>query len=596
MSLSFLDAGLNAHALSDIDVHFARFLAGNAKQASPEIALASALLSRASAEGHVYLDLRKAAEQSLWEDCDAPGYESWREALQRSGLLSSEDSPAPLVLEGGRLYLQRYWRYEKQVAAHLRAVAVRSANTIDRLALAEALRRWFPRGMQFADGEIDWQQAAAALAVLKPFAVISGGPGTGKTSTVLRVLAILAELSPQPLRMALAAPTGKAAARLQEALRLGRQSLALPPAIENQLPHEAATLHRLLGYIPGRIDFRHHCDNPLPLDVLVIDEASMIDLALMAKMLDALRPDARLLMLGDKDQLASVEAGAVMSSLCAHAEGYSAAMAKDLKVLTGHDFPIENSTTALSDNCVVLRKRYRFKETGGIGALADAALKGEVVRDFTQSETVEWSDADRNAEMIGTFVERYIGLLQAAQERMAPVDALSLVKRFAVLCAHRDGAYGAARINEAIQAVLRRRAGLSGAGQWYPGRLVMMSRNDYGLRLFNGEVGLTLYDDESRLAVFFPAADGGLKRYPVARISACESAFAMTVHKAQGSEFEEVALVLPRTISPVLSRELFYTAITRASRKVHVYGGEEIARAALARQTERDSALAERLR
>lgn len=593
MKLEFLNAGLRASALSEMDLQFAHFLAEHARQHTEEVALAAALVSRASGGGHVCLDLKAIAGAPLWEGVHAPALDAWRAALQASGVLKQDDRPAPLVLEGERLYLYRYWRYEVEVAEKLRALAQGPEDAPNEEGLRVALRRWFPSSADSA--EPDWQQLAAALAVLKRFAVISGGPGTGKTTTVLRVLAILAELSPRPLRIALAAPTGKAAARLQESLRLGREALQLPPAIAAQLPKEAATLHRLLGHLPGRTRFRHRRDHPLALDVLVIDEASMIDLALMAKLLDALPPDARLIMLGDKDQLASVEAGAVMNSLCADAQGYSFALAQRLESVSGYRPPVVAAMSALSDNIAVLRRAYRFEADSGIGALAQAALAGDAERSLALlgRETTQWRSSDGALQ---DFIAAYSPLLQAAQSGAAPQVLMQSTRRFAVLCAHREGPMGARRLNEAIEQGLRRTGLIATSGDWYPGRLVMMNRNDYGLRLFNGEVGIACKDETGGLAVYFPAADGSLIRYATARVAGCETAFAMTVHKAQGSEFESAAFVLPAEASPILSRELFYTAVTRASRRLSIYGGEAAIRAALARRVERDSALAQRLR
>ena len=595
MTPEFLSAGVRAHAIGETDAQFAGFVSEHAREGNDEVALAAALVSRATAEGHVCLDLRSVAGQHLWEGTQAPGFDLWHAALQVSGVLGRDGAPAPLVLDGTRLYLYRYWKYETLVAEKLRGFARGVAPSVDLQSLRDALQRWFPP--QPDSGEPDWQQLAAAIAVLKNFAVISGGPGTGKTTTVLRVLAILAELSPTPLRIALAAPTGKAAARLQEALRLGCEALQLSPAIAAQLPREAATLHRLLGYLPGRTRFRHGSDNPLPLDVLVVDEASMIDLALMAKLLEALAPTTRLIMLGDKDQLASVEAGAVMNSLCADAEGYTSAMVQGLEALTGHRLPTGRAT-ALSDHVAVLRRAYRFEAHSGIGELAQAIIGGNVEASVALLERhpAQWRRECEYARMLHEFIAAYTPLLQAAEEGAPPEEMLQAARRFAVLCAHREGLQGARRLNEAIEQGLRRQGAIVAAGEWYPGRLVMTNRNDYGLRLFNGEVGIALRDAAGTLAVYFPAADGGLKCFAPARVGGCDTAFAITVHKAQGSEFDSVAFVLPPETSPILSCELFYTAVTRASRALRVYGSEAAIRAALTRHVARDSALAERLR
>lgn len=555
--MKLLQEALHSGAIGEMDAHFAVFLAAHSRSADASVALAAALLSRATSQGHVCVDLARHAGEAL---------KDWQGALEASGLLASDGQPAPLIYENGRLYLHRYWQYEKAVAENLRLRAQQSFPPADEA----LLQTYFPQS-----GEDDGQRAAAALAVRKGLTLISGGPGTGKTTTVLRVLAILAEQAEKSLRMKLAAPTGKAAARLQEALRLGRARLSLPPVVDAQLPQEALTLHRLLGGIPGRTQFRHHRDHPLPLDVLVVDEASMIDLALMAKLLDALPQHARLIILGDKDQLASVEAGAVLSHLCAP------------------------QARALKDNLIFLRHSYRFDTGGGIGALADAALRGDAEAVLatlaTEDKVLQWSTATDMKGLIGGLADAYAPLFEAARAGASPADVLQLTRRFTALCAHREGVWGAAGINTALEREFRRRGWIGGAEAWYPGRLIMLNRNDYGLRLFNGDNGVALRDERGELAVFFVGAEGACKRYAPARLPACDTAFAMTVHKAQGSEFDEAAFILPQQRSPLLSRELFYTAVTRASGKVRIHASEEMIRASLVQRVERDSGLAARL-
>ncbi|HKO88360.1 MAG TPA: exodeoxyribonuclease V subunit alpha [Burkholderiales bacterium] len=550
--MSALQQALHSGLIGEADADFAAFLVAHSRVADERLALTLAELSRAAAQGHVCIDLAR-------EDKALHGL------LETSGLLANEAKAAPLVYEDGRLYLHRYWRYEKAVADDLRQRAQLMLPSADE----NLLDRYFQKQ------EEDGQRAAAALAVRRAFTLISGGPGTGKTTTVLRVLAILAEQAVQPLRMALAAPTGKAAARLQEALRLGRAALALPPAVDAQLPQEALTLHRLLGSIPGRTRFRHYRDHPLALDVLVVDEASMIDLALMAKLLDALPTHARLILLGDKDQLNSVEAGAVLSNLCAA------------------------GAHALKDNIVFLRHSYRFNAEGGIGMLAAAALSGDADKAMTvlagNDETVQWSAEVAPAKLIATLADAYAPLFEAVRAGTQPQDALQLARRFAVLCAHREGLRGATGINAALEKEFRRRGWIDGSSPWYPGRLIMLNRNDYSRRLFNGDTGIVLRDEQGDLGVFIANAEGTPRRHAPARLPACETAFAMTVHKSQGSEFDEAAFILPQQSSPLLSRELFYTAVTRAARHIHVYGGEAVIRAAVAQRVERASGLGARL-
>ncbi len=581
----------------ELDVHFAAFICRTSGAPSPALALAAVLASHATREGHVCVDLARAAGEVVGESgIEAPPLSQWLRVLTRCDAIGGPGAHKPLILEGTRLYLYRYWRYECEVAEALLARATRAAPEVNEAAVRDALSRWFPQQQE----EVDWQKVAAALAVTRALAVISGGPGTGKTTTVMRALAILAEVSPRPLRMALAAPTGKAAARLQEALRAARAALDLPPHIDAQLPREAATLHRLLGAVPGSTRFRHHREHPLPLDVLVVDEASMIDLALMAKLLDALPPHARLIVLGDKDQLASVEAGAVLHSLCAGPDACSPAAAERLCTLTGYEMPNVADVPPLADAIAFLRRRYRFAADSAIAALADAARDQRVdaalgVLANADGDEAQWyADADYGS-MVVALADRYEELLRAAQAGATPENLYAMLRRQGVLCAHRTGPYGAETLNRAIESELRRRGAILEPGSWFPGRPVMVRRNDYAARLYNGDLGIVCADADGRLGVYFPDASGELRRFPPARLPGCDSAFAMTVHKSQGSEFESVDFVLPAQRSRILSRELFYTAVTRAIRQVRIWGSADIVRASLTTPVVRDSALAERL-
>lgn len=587
-----------SEAIGELDAQFAAFIGRNATQATAPLVLAAALTSHATSEGHVCIDLARVAGKAVGESSvQAPTLAAWRAALEASDAVGRPGEWKPLVLDGDRLYLRRYWQYECAVAEQLLARATQRIDAVDAKAVRAALDRWFP-----ASEDIDWQKLAAALVVTRPLTVISGGPGTGKTTTVMRALAVLAETSAKPLRIALTAPTGKAAARLQEALRHARAALALPAQIDTQLPQEASTLHRLLGTVSGSTRFRHDRARPLPLDVLVVDEASMIDLALMAKLLDALPPHARLIVLGDKDQLASVEAGAVMHSMCAGPDAYTSDTAVLLRKLTGYSVPAARDVSPLADSVALLRQRYRFAAGSAIAALADAAREGDVdaaLRVLAEHDGSEatWHGASEHAAMVSALADRYEPLVRAAQRTGSAPEALyALLREHGVLCAHRAGPYGAETLNRAVELELRRRGLIDEPGTWYRGRPVMIRRNDYAARLYNGDVGVACADAEGRLGVYFPDAAGRLRRYATARVSAsCESAFAITVHKSQGSEYRAVDFVLPAQPSKILTRELFYTAVTRATSHVAVWGRAEIVRACLTGSVTRDSALANRL-
>ncbi|MFZ0254307.1 MAG: exodeoxyribonuclease V subunit alpha [Gammaproteobacteria bacterium] len=608
--LDRLEALCRRGVLNEVDVHFSKLMVRLGKSDEPGVVLAACLASHWTGQGHVCVDLRALAGRPVFTAASeialfAPPLESWLAVLVDSPVVGREGEYRPLVLDqSGRLYLYRYWHYERTIAESLRARATRTVASVDVSELRAGLRRLFPASPA---GEIDWQQVAAAVAVLRHLCVLSGGPGTGKTTTVTRILQLLIEQSPaDPPRIALAAPTGKAAARMQEAIAAAKQHLAIEPQIAAAIPDSAFTLHRLLGARVGSPYFRHHSGNPLAVDVLVMDEASMVDVALMAKLLEALPPSARVIMLGDKDQLASVEAGAVLGDICADAEGYSATFRERLGGLLQASLPPAKVGQApIGDAIVMLRKSFRFG-TGGIGALAEAIKSGEgahCVRLLSarQSDELTWRTlvdrSDLRAGVEESVRAGFNAYLQTLAAQEPPAAVLAAFNRFRVLCAHRHGALGADELNALVEARLRRWLAVDTRVSWYPGRPVMVVRNDYQAALFNGDIGIALVDARSSglLRVFFQAPDGRLRSFAPGRLPPHETVFAMTVHKAQGSEFDEVVVVLPLEITPVLTRELVYTAITRARKRVEVWGSESVLRDAVAQSVRRSSGLRERL-
>lgn len=562
--------------------------------AAPAVLAAAALCCEALARGDVCLPLERLAGQRPWDDHDfqLPRLDDWSAALQQSTLVGSPGAYAPLILDGGRLYLARYQGYEQQLAQRLLARAA-DAPEVDEARLADSLQRLFAFNRQTPD----WQRLAAAQAVRRRLAVISGGPGTGKTTTVVRLLAALLE---QPgatgLAIGLAAPTGKAAARMAEAIRTAKQALPVDDAVKAALPEEARTLHRLLGSRGDTPRVRHDAANPLALDVLVVDEASMVDLALMAKLVEALPPRARLILLGDKDQLAAVEAGAVFAELC-EGRGFDAQAAAELQRLTGQNVPAETPRSRLGDAVVLLTHSHRFAGDSGIGELA-RRINGGDARGTLEllSETradLAWNAAPAAAALVERLEQGYAPYLQAALDG-DPAPAFAAFNGFRALTAQREGAFGVNGLNEALEVRLRRRASAPARERWYAGRAVMVRQNDYALGLFNGDIGLCLRVNGS-LQVFFEG-EQGFRRFAPARLPSHESAFAMTVHKSQGSEFDEVLLALPEQPSPLLTRALFYTGITRAKRKVEIWALPARLREAVATRAERAAGLADRLR
>lgn len=589
---------------------------------------------------------------------------SWPALFAASPLVGSEQEEGepprwPLRLWGDRLYLTRYHDFELGVARHLSALSERA----EWPEIAPALSRLFARDYGLVFGallkarlapdfsvrhfvekyldlvfphEVEWpavetllksaqaaselerldtlvpealccngQKLAAATAAARPFAVISGGPGTGKTTTVAKLLAILVETGLQGGKapaIRLVAPTGKAAARLTESIGAALQALDLPPEWVEAIPTEAGTLHRLLGVIPGRSQFRHHRGNPLHLDLLVVDEASMVDLPMMARLLDALPRHARLILLGDKDQLASVEAGAVLGDICSFIEqGISPAQAHWLSRQTGYRLQGTPSGASVRDSLCLLSKSWRFDQHSGIGQLARACNSGDGAAveavwgaGFGDIRLHPWAGEAYDA-LIAQGVAGYGSYLKAARAGEDPAVVFKAFNGFQILCALRDGPFGVTGLNERLELALAKAGLIQRDGDWYAGRPVMVVRNDHGVGLYNGDMGLCLPDDTGRLKVWFEQPDGTLRALLPSRLPPHETVYAMTIHKSQGSEFAHTVLVLPDSPSPLLTRELVYTGITRAKARLDLYGDRALLAQAVRKKTERYSGLAERL-
>jgi exodeoxyribonuclease V alpha subunit len=583
-TFSALQAARDAGTLRDVDLYLARHLLALDETAGPAVALAIAALSRANADGDVCLDLAACAGTRLFTGEDnrhggtpAPALADWLAALSRSVLVARGDDPGgnarPLVLDNAnRLYLQKYFAWERAIVARLSARIAAPAAAAP-AALEQALSVAFP-----GRTDTDAQRQAAAIAARQRFSVVTGGPGTGKTTTVTRLLAVLAQLDGSA-RIALAAPTGKAAARLSESVQGALEKLreeGMPAATLARIPVEAATLHRLLGWQPR--GFRHHAGNPLPLDVLVVDEASMIDLSLMARLLEAVPAPARLVLLGDRDQLASVEAGNVLGDLCNHGEPPTGAPA------------IANCIAALTHS-------HRFDAGSGIGALARAVNDGDTnaaraaLAGFADLETAELTAAQLPAAVAAEARAHLAACRQAA----TPAQALAAFNDFRFLCALREGPFGVAQVNLLCERALEDAGLIDTRSRHYEGRPLLVTQNDYGVQLFNGDTGLVLRDDDGVLRAFFPQGRDGVRRIALNRLPAHETCYAMTVHKSQGSEFGRIVLVLPVEDSPVLGRELVYTGITRARSSVALWSAPAVLAGAIARRTRRSSGLRDAL-
>jgi exodeoxyribonuclease V alpha subunit len=598
--------------IADIDLHFARFMCRIAGAPSDELELAACLASHRIGMGHACADLAGLAGRivlpGIDDDADAvepitaPPLEPWIEALRAAPVVGVPGDDRPLVLDAaGRLYLHRYWSYERTLAADLLARAGAATPAVDLVQLGADLDALFPR--EPGERTVDWQRVAAVTAVLRRLCVISGGPGTGKTTTAIRILALLARQSREPLRVALAAPTGKAAARLQEAMRAAAERLPDSPEVRAVVPDEARTIHRLLGARPRRVRFRHDREHLLAYDVVVVDEASMVDLALMAKLVAAVPPAARLVLLGDRDQLASVEAGAVLGDLCGDAPGFSDGFRATIEAATGSAIPRgQPSASALCDSIVLLTRSHRFAATSGIGRLAAAVNRGDgatacaVLGDARAAE-VGWRPAPSPETVATLAADRYAPYLEAIERGASPAEAFTAFRSFRLLAAHRRGPWGVEALNALVADELARRLAVDADGAWYAGRPVLVTENDYTLGLFNGDVGIALPDPaaDGDLRVTFEGDGGQVRRLSPMRLPAHEPVWAMTVHKSQGSEFDRVLLVLPDEDSLLLTRELVYTAVTRARERVEIAGDETILLAAIERRLVRSSGLRDAL-
>ncbi|KAF0862756.1 exodeoxyribonuclease V subunit alpha [Pseudomonas sp. LD120] len=616
--------------LRSLDKAFVGFLHELDPDGDPLVLMAAALTSHQLGHGHVCLDLFETLKEPDFALSLPPEGEAqsgapllpsqvlaslegahWCKVLAGSRLVALAADPGessqqrPLVLSGKRLYLRRYWTYERRIDNALRQRLTSMEATPEDL--SKRLDGLF--GAAKAAGPIDWQKLACALATRGAFSIITGGPGTGKTTTVVRLLALLqgpAVAARKPLRIRLAAPTGKAAARLTESISLQVRSLSVPDDVREKIPSEVTTVHRLLGNRPGTRHFRHHAGNRLPLDVLVVDEASMIDLEMMANLLDALPIHARLVLLGDKDQLASVEAGAVLGDLCRDAEAgwYTPQTRAWLEAVSGEHLAASGLQEdrehqhPLAQQVVMLRHSRRFGEGSGIGQLArwvnqqqaDEARRLLAARSHADLYDLSLKgEQDRALERLlldghGEGPQGYRHYLTVLRHQRPPVgtaledrrwtdwarQVLQAFDRFQLLCAVRKGPWGVEGLNLRITQALFKARLIDSDQQWYEGRPVLMTRNDYGLGLMNGDIGIALKlpEQEGRqvLRVAFARNDGqgGVRLVLPSRLNDVETVYAMTVHKSQGSEFAHTALILPDALNPVLTKELIYTGITRA--------------------------------
>jgi exodeoxyribonuclease V alpha subunit len=661
-----LDEWVASGRVRGIDRTFARFLEDTAPEAPPRLLLLAALTSLASSHGHSCIDIQETLDQTLNQWAPAPQPSPPLDAAYSTDELdypplTDPAGSAPLAYvptPRPRLYLKRYFRCEQRIQEFIHT-AVADSCVPTAMEVREALSRLFPEG----DPRGEWSRVACALATRTRFSLVTGGPGSGKTTVVVRMLALLHALY-GPLQIRLAAPTGKAAARLQESIAAHLQHL--PAEYHEAIPQRVSTLHRLLRLGGAGRTSSYTRAHPLPVDLVVIDEASMVDVEMMATLVEALPAQARLILLGDKDQLASVEAGAVLADICLRAEDghYTSETEQWIREATGVEIPPamldRDEGTALDQAITMLRFSHRFSPTGPIGAMADAVRRGDVTairslqqnlprdpapesipgpppvsaatpipepspapmpvrppadeprspsapandppgggsgeRELLRILTVSSPDSAGFRTLAEHHGEYLRSLAPGADGDTDDARAAALLKRYArfqILCAVREGPWGVLNVNGIVRAVLADLGLVDRDSTWYAGRPVMVTRNDYRLGLMNGDIGITM-ELESGLLVAFEGSHGGIgpgsgpgtiRWVRPVRLASVETVYAMTVHKSQGSEFDHVALVLPDREVPVLTRELLYTGITRARRRVTVVTNDPETLSAAAQKT-----------
>lgn len=634
--IKLLEQAITQNLLRPLDLRFAQMLV---EDENPILLFVFAYLSAQTGAGHVCLPLsiiqkdqlfdgrQKEFAQEIWQKMGKPSAKKIVEELTHCHCVSqsNDDLSSPIILDNGLLYLQRMWSYEEKVAQFFRQE--HSIVDIDENELIKVLNQLFPATKE--SQETNWQKVAASVAITNPISIISGGPGTGKTTTVAKILAAFVMLTSneKPI-IQLAAPTGKAAARLTESLGKALAQLNLSEEENKWMPKQAQTIHRLLGAQPESQQVRYNKDNPLQLDILVVDEASMVDLPMMARLIDALPSKCHVIFLGDKDQLASVEAGAVLGDICRFSEdGFSQKRFDQINHLTQGELvkstdiiPVSQTpVSVVSDSLCLLRKSYRFGEDSGIGQLALAVNKGQTKTTIALLKKAEVSPQQLEIAlepqdvsfialeskesyllMIQDAVNAYREYLTLVSQKASPDIILNAFNQYRLLCARREGSFGVSGLNDRIEMLLHRqrliRRPTNSYQSDYIGRPIMIQRNDSTLGLFNGDIGIMLNNDEGEMKAFFQLPDGKLKAIQPSRLPQHETAYVMTVHKSQGSEFTHTALVLPDKFSPVVSRELLYTALTRAKQKLSLYASESMVKMAIQTRIQRRSGLIDKLR
>ena len=566
--------------VSWLSYYFAEFIASQAQSGIDDLlSLSAALVSEANQSGHVCIELGRLSKRPLFVSTYIAASEipcaidstSWCAQLTASPCVGGPNDSAPLTLDGERLYLNRYWDYENRVASKI-CTMLETRDKLDSEQISQQIERVFAD----SDAVDEDQKLAVATAAQKHFCVVSGGPGSGKTSTVIRILSVLTALDPD-IRIALVAPTGKAAARMMASIGQRIEQIDIDPASRAALPTTATTIHRLLGY--RRHGYDYHQQHQLAVDCVVVDEASMIDLQLMYHLLTALPPTARLILLGDRDQLASVAAGNVLGDI------------------TGHGYAVDLDSAAMASSISLLRNNYRFDRDSAVGKLATHVNKGQskAALDLLRQgdRGLRWYTASNDQIHADALARLYVAYDPVFQCDSAD-DALQVYEKTRLLCATNQGPFGVKWLNRMISKAMLARNNLAET-DLYSGLPILIKRNHHQLGLYNGDSGI-LWQYPGGLRACFRDSAGDIRDLAINRLPDFASAWASTVHKSQGSEFDSVFLILPSDPdSDALSRELLYTAITRARQRFILHAAESVVISSIERLTQRHSGLARKL-